>query len=225
MPENTNLMPQGYDLRDPRPTQRESPYTFFLPSAEEVAEIAPGQQIKLIFVADPASEQNGAERMWVTVTRREGDDFTGELDNEPADIPTLKAGDIVQFKAHHIIGVLWETPEQKKQFEKDLDGWFARCYVDAEILEGTARVQFLYREPPEHSAEDNYPDTGWRLRADVAQLTDEQYENPRANYVAIGAALNRDDSFLSLLDAPQGSAFFRESGADDFHPVDPPTQE
>ncbi|MDQ2091302.1 hypothetical protein [Marimonas arenosa] len=52
-----------YTLRDPRPFKQESPYTFFLSKPEEIAEIARGQMVKLIFVADPPSDQDGAERM------------------------------------------------------------------------------------------------------------------------------------------------------------------
>ncbi|MDQ2091303.1 immunity protein Imm33 domain-containing protein [Marimonas arenosa] len=120
----------------------------------------------------------------------------------------MQAGDEIQFNAHHIIGVIWEDPNQKARFETDFVSWFARCYVDAEVLEGTATAQYLYREMPEHDSEDEHPDTGWRLRVDVAQLTDEQYENPPADYLAISTALNRDDSYIDLLGAPVGSAFF-----------------
>lgn len=210
----------GYRLVDPRPLKQDAPYTFFLPGADEIAQIRAGQRVKLIFAADPPSEKHGAERMWVTLHRRDGDDLTGTLDNDPVDIPALKNGDTIHFQSHHIILVVWNDPDDKARFRSDFDGWFARCFVDAEILEGTARVQFLYREAPEHSPDDTYPDTRWRLRADVSQLTDEQYENPRARYVAIGAALNADDSFIDLLSAPVGSAFFRASDKEQFEPTE-----
>lgn len=207
---------QGYHLIDPRPLRDRAPYTFFVPGADEIAQVRPGLLVKLIFAADPPSEKHGAERMWVKVDHRDGEDLSGRLDNDPDDIPALRHGDAMEFKSHHIIAVFWEDPEEKARFTGSNERWFERCYVDAEVLEGTARVQYLYREAPEHAPDDRYPDTGWRLRADVSQLTDEQYETPRARYVAIGAALNKDDSYVDLLDAPIGSAFFRESGKDRF---------
>ena len=214
----------GYTLRDPRPAAQENPYTFFVPSPEEMAEIAPGQLVKLIFAADPPSEKYGAERMWVIVTTRDGDRLTGTLDNDPEDIPGLTAGDVVQFEAHHIIATIWEDPDQEARFAAsaaDQDRYFERCFVDDAVIDGRARVQFLYREPPEHGADDRFADSGWRIRADVAALSDEEYEDPSCSYVAIGVVLNQDDAILALIDAPVGSAFFLEDDGQ-FHPTDFP---
>ncbi|HSF91758.1 MAG TPA: DUF2185 domain-containing protein [Paracoccaceae bacterium] len=207
----------AYELLDPRPIRQENPYTFFVPTEEELAEIRPGQSVKLMFRAIPPSDHYGAERMWVQVTSCDADEFIGTLDNDPTDIPGLKDGDIVQFKRHHIIGVIWDDPKHKTRFADDLDRWFARCFVDPAVLEGRARVGLLYREAPEHRETDKYPDTGWRIRADVDQLSDEEYNDDTVSYVAIGKVLNRDDSFLHLLDSPIGSAFLRHKG-DRFEP-------
>lgn len=211
----------GFDLIDPRPIQRENPYTFFVPGNEELAEVAPGLLVKLIFTAVPASQKHGAERMWVLVKTRNGDHLTGTLDNEPDDIPGLKDGDPVAFQLHHIIAVQWEDPAQDARFASEFNNWFARCFVDDAVLEQRARVGFIYREPPEHDEKDEYPDTGWRIRADVYQLSDEEYENSPFSYVAIGAVLNRDDSFVDLLGCPVGSAFLRDPDSDTYQPTEP----
>lgn len=214
----------GYTLRDPRPAAQENPYTFFLPTAEEITEIGPGHLVKLIFVATPPDREYGAERMWVEVTVRDGDDLTGTLDNEPADIPGLTCGDVIHFKAHHIISVFWEDPDQKARAAAAAAGqdrFFERCFVDDAVIDGRARVQFLYREAPEHAPDDKFPDSGWRIRADVEALSDEEYENPSCSYVAIGVVLNQDDTIRDHLDAPVGSAFFREDDGC-FHPTDFP---
>lgn len=205
----TNL---GFELLDPRPRQRENPYTFFRPGDDELDEVAEGQLVKLMFRAVPPSDEYDAERMWVKVTHRDDDRLTGTLDNDPADIPGLKDGDPVAFQFHHIIGIIWDDADQKEKYKTDFDGWFARCFVDDAVLDGRARVGFIYREEPEDREGDTYPDSGWRIRADVDQLSDEEYDDPDVSYVAIGAVLNRDDSFLGLLFAPVGSAFLREEG-------------
>ncbi len=202
-----------YKLLDPRPRKLESPYTFYLPSAEELAEVSPGVIVKLMFSAIPASEKYDAERMWVEVNERQGDQLIGTLDNDPSDIPGLTCGDAVEFELHHIIAVYWEDPNLKARFSSDFDNWFARCFVDPAVLEGRARVGFLYREDPEHEEGDKYPDTGWRIRADVMELSDAEYEaydEIVPEYVAIGSVLNRDDSILSVLGAPTGSRFVRD---------------
>lgn len=160
--------------------------------------------------------------MWVEVTRRDGDSFTGTLDNDPYDIPGLNSGDPVPFEAHHIIGVIWEDPAKKARFmaaDAQQDRFFERCFVDDAVIEGRARAQYVYREPPESRPDDKEPDSGWRIRADVDALSDEEYEDTPASYVAIGVALNQDDSFLHLLTSPVGSAFLRDEN-DHYHPVE-----
>jgi len=203
----------GYELDDPRPNKREAPYTFYLPGDEQLEEVAAGVLVQLIFRAVPQTETYDAERMWVKVDHRDGDVLSGTLDNEPVDIPGLALGDSVSFRLHHIIDIVWQDPAQKERFETDFNNWFARCFVDKAVLEGRARAGFLYREEPEHKEDDRYPDTGWRIRADVDELSDEEYDqNPSPSYVAIGAVLNKDDSFVDLLSAPVGSAFLRGEG-------------
>ncbi len=94
-----------YRIEDPRPIAADAPYTFYLPSENELLSVAPGDLVKIIFESIPPSPQWDAERMWVIVTKVEGEELTGTLDNEPADIPQLKAGDIVQFQRWHIIDI------------------------------------------------------------------------------------------------------------------------
>ncbi|WP_170400560.1 immunity protein Imm33 domain-containing protein [Ruegeria arenilitoris] len=201
-----------FRLQDPRPTQKENPYTFHIPSKEELAEVTNGTTVKLIFSAVPASEKYDAERMWVIVEHRDGTNLLGRLDNTPDDIPGLNPGDPVEFQIHHVIDVDWEDPELNARFASDFNNWFARCFVDDAVLERRARVGFIYREDPEHDEEDKYPDTGWRIRADVEQLSQEEYDDTPCSYVAIGAVLNCDDSFVHLLSEPVGSRFLRTEG-------------
>ena len=56
---------------------------------------------------------------------------------------------------------------------------------------------------------DKYPDSGWRIRGNVDQMTDEQYENGTASYIALGKVLNEDDSWLHLIESSVGTTYLK----------------
>jgi len=96
-----------YTLGDPRPIAAEAPYTYYLPSAPELAAIEPGDVVQLIFRGLAPGLKYGAERMWVTVISADGDTLTGRLENRPHDIPGLEPGEIATFERHHVIDIRW----------------------------------------------------------------------------------------------------------------------
>lgn len=91
-------------LRDCQALHRQHPRTFQVPSAADLAALAPGDMVKLIFATDEADRLRGcdAERMWVLIEARDGDTFRGELNNEPAIISALAWGDRITFLACHV---------------------------------------------------------------------------------------------------------------------------
>lgn len=149
--------------------------------------------------------------MWVTVREMNGLTLRGILDNEPYDIPQLRLGDLVEFRRDQIYDIIWNadkevapppSPERRDYWE--------RCYADEQIVKNGLKVEFLYRVVPDaETADDDYPDSGWRFRCDTRSLTDEEYENSEFSYIAIGKVLNADDSWLHLIDEPVGSCFLR----------------
>lgn len=94
-------------IADPRPLAEAAPYTFFLPSENEVLALRPGDLVKLIFQSDPPSREYAAERMWVRVTRIEGEQLWGRLDNAPLDMPQLRPGREIRFRRGDVIDLRW----------------------------------------------------------------------------------------------------------------------
>jgi hypothetical protein len=213
-----------YRIEDPRPIAAAAPYTFYLPSENELLSVVPGDLVKITFESIPPSAEWGAERMWVIVTGVDGDVLTGTLDNEPADIPQLKPGDVVRFQRGHIIDIDWADDRAIPPPPAPERRWYwERCFVDDQILDARLKVEYLYREEPGPPAEDDaYPDSGWRFRCDTRGLTDAEYDSPSVSYIAVGKVLNADDSWLHLIDAPVGSAFLRNWETGEFAPTEMP---
>jgi hypothetical protein len=212
-------MAEGYSIDDPRPLAAEAPYTFFLPTDAGLAALAPGDMAKLIIRAVPQSGQWDAERLWVLIEAIEGDRLHGSLQNEPYDIPALKAGDRVEFERWQIASIYWDEARPAEPEGAHPREYWERCLVDWCMIEERLQAHYLYREAPEPPAEgDRFPDSGWRIRGDYRGLSDSKIDARETRFVALGAVLNVDDSWLSLIDAPVGSAFIRDWDTGGFVP-------
>ena len=198
-------------LVDPRPIADDAPYTFLLPSENERLALGKGDLAKLIFVSDPPSDAWEAERMWVEIVALRRGKLIGVLLDEPYDMPHLRPGTRIAFDRDDVIDLEWAedraVPPPRAPAHRR---YWDRCLVDACVLTGDARVQYLYREDPDAAVEGDTVDSGWRIRGDYRDCDDDAVETREVCFVAIGAVLNHDDSWLPLIDAPVGSAFLRD---------------
>ncbi|WP_295636441.1 DUF2185 domain-containing protein [Novosphingobium sp.] len=208
-----------FHLRDADEAAAESPYTFFIPLREERVQVDVGDLVKLGFEYEWQTEEYGGERMWVRVTSRTGLSFAGILDNEPFE-KGLVLGLPVKFGIEKILSILWANPNAHPLVEEE-KGYWERCMVDSCVIDDGVPVQYLYREEPEPLEEgETYPDSGWRIRGQFDHASAPQLDDRKISYLALGAVLNRDDSFLALLDAEVGSAFERNFQTGEYFPVD-----
>jgi hypothetical protein len=197
-------------LVDPRPIAKEAPYTFFLPSAAELAAQKPGDKVYLDIQAVPRRQKWESERMWATITKAGRSGLTAKLEHQPDDIPGLKLGDMVDFKLWHVLQIDFADPALWANFDAGEREYWERCLVDQAVLDGELKVEYLYREKPDMGQRDDpYPDSGWRIRGDTRDCSDKEVQKRPAAYVALGAVLNADDSWLHLIDEPIGLSFER----------------
>jgi hypothetical protein len=196
-----------WSIDDPRPVAATAPYTYYLLAEELLAAIAVGDLVKAVFRPLPADRKYDAERMWVRVTAIDGDLLTGELDNDPLDMPQLQAGSIVQIPRAHVIDIDWADPENAPR--KSSRRWYwERCMVDECVAEGRCHADYLYREEPDLTRDgDKEPDSGWRIRGTQEAIDADAANGREAMYIALGAVLNKDDRWLHLIDEPVGGAF------------------
>ena len=186
-------------------------YTFYKPSQEVIARIAPGDCVKLIFRFDSNDpDAPAAERMWVVVDEvLPRGHFTGRLDNEPRYITDLKHNDRVAFEACHIINTQLDDEE-----EGLVERYARRCFVTRRVLDDGCPVGYVYREEP-----DDEEDSGWRLTAND-ESDDYMDDAENLAYVSLGVVLNLDDTFIELLDEPAGAAYVRNPETGQFEPCE-----
>lgn len=70
--------------------------------------LAPGYSI---MVKKPFETANGNEWMWIEVTQWEGEQMTGILQNDPYEIPDLKAGAVVIFSESEVFDYILNKPD------------------------------------------------------------------------------------------------------------------
>ncbi|EQB32437.1 hypothetical protein M529_09330 [Sphingobium ummariense RL-3] len=161
-----------------------------------------------------------AERMWVEVKSIAPEGWTGTLANTPSDMPQLHKGALLEFQPFHIIDLIYEGHRDVSPDPPNREYW-DRCMADSCVLNDGVPVYFVYREQPDMADEhDEHPDSGWRIRGDYRDLSDDEIKGRTAEYIAIGKVLNADDSWLHLIDRPIGSAWLRNFDTGEYEPLD-----
>lgn len=208
-------VPEGVEVEDPRPIAEANPYTFFMPHAAELDALRPKDGIKAIFRQVAGDAEHETERMWVLIEKIEEGAVIGRLDNQPAGLDRIKPGDRVRIPLTHAIGTSFHKDHLRPDVPQEPEFW-DRCLVDACVIEGRSRIDYLYREEPDMArAGDRYPDSGWRIRGTEKGMEEDKKHGAKPQYVALGKVLNVDDSWLHLVDHAPGCAFRwdEESGA------------
>ena len=154
---------------------RAAPRSFFIPGRAERDSLRAGDVAKLLFeIIEPGPGLPRAERMWVGVTSRDADGYTGVLTNVPTVITTIRRGDTIRFGPENVISTLGDWPLLEK-----------KILIGRRSHEQDLRPRTVYREEPE-----NDQDSGWR--ALVGDETDDELND--ASYIllqTLGFVLDR----------------------------------
>ncbi|HAF82252.1 MAG TPA: DUF2185 domain-containing protein [Brevundimonas sp.] len=200
---------EGADYRivDPRPIAASAPYTFFLPNPLDVAALKDGDFIKATVKSVPESAQWDAERLWFVITSVSDEAFEARLESDPRDMPNLEKGRVIQIPRPAVVDLIFSDDRAQTVGPRE---YWERCLVDGAVLNGARRIEFIYREDADNTSDSAFHDSGWRIRATTSGLSALEAEQATVECVALGAVLNKDDSWLHLIDAPAGSAFLRD---------------
>jgi hypothetical protein len=213
-------LPPGIALNDPRPIAAGAPYTFFLPHDIELAALKPGDGVKAIFRQTEGETKYDAERMWVLIERIEDGVVFGTLDSDPADMPLIEAGMPVAIPLTHVISTAFHTSNPRPETPPRREYW-ERCFVDACVVEGRCHADYIYREEPDMTRDDDeYEDSGWRIRGTSEAIADDELRGEGPMYIAIGKVLNADDRWLPLIDREYGTAFQWDADVQDYVELD-----
>lgn len=211
-------MPDLYEILDPRPVANSAKYTYFLPAPGRIEAIGNGDLVKITMQAIPASEKWDAERVWLRVFSASPSWLDCTLESEPFDIPGVAKGTTVRVPRTHVLDVIFEDPEVEAAFPiKPRREYWQRCLVDQAVLNGEIPVHYVWREKPDlGKCDDQYPDSGWRIRGDMRNISEAELREREVAYVALGAVLNRDDSWIELIDEPEGVAYEKDFDRGEF---------
>jgi hypothetical protein len=204
---------QAWSLEDPSPRLKEAPYTFFLPSDQWLNLLEVGDLVKLIFRPSAKRGKWEAEKMWVKLSENNGHTYVGSLANAPDDMPQIKAGDRVEFERKHIVDFRIANPErvtkeQIKSLPAERREFWDKCFVDDCVIYSGVPVSCICREEPDkNEPSEQFADSGWRILGDHSHP---DYVPDKISYVALGLVLNKDDSWIALIDEPIGSKFKRD---------------
>lgn len=191
-----------YDLN------KESPYTFYIPSSVVLQKLKVGDSVKLIFVTEEAEDDGfRGERMWVEITQIKGKNFIGKLDNEPNRLP-LRVGAEISFGIEHICDTEYEDPNST-----EWDFYFDTLVtISKDVLE-KREFNFMLRDDPHGKG-----DSGWTI---LSGYEENDYLSDSENFqiVSVGLILNIDDSILGFIQEPPLCAYERNNEGE-FYKID-----
>ncbi len=105
----------GWELDSALDRHRRAPSTFWIPDAEERANLRTGDLVKLLFlleVQDETGKYVQCERMWVTVTETSGAEYRGVLESLPRTSDVVQPGALIAFGPDHIADIIRREAER-----------------------------------------------------------------------------------------------------------------
>jgi hypothetical protein len=164
---------EQWELDDAVSVQPPSGDDVAVATADKLGSLRTGDYVKLRFrLRRPRPGTPPGERMWVRITGRDGEGYTGVLENQPQSIPGLDKGDDVRFGRQHVLSI-WEPPSEEVPV----------AFVNRRLVAGRATTPpGVLCHDPYDEAQPPLPDgrrrSGWQLL--VGDETEGQLDDPDA---------------------------------------------
>jgi hypothetical protein len=149
---------------------------------------------------------------WVKVASAGGEWLEGTLEPTPIEpewfeAPKLDERTAIRLKRSHVFRVRFADPKKYAGLEPVRKFWDRGCFVDECVLKGSS-IRYLYREEPNLPLDEGVLfDSGWRVRSETRRISEKDVRSGTVAYVPLGAVLDKDDSWVDMMDEPVGTAF------------------
>jgi hypothetical protein len=209
-----------FDLVYRGPLAEKYPYTFGLPNEECLKAIGEGDTVSVMvyWLERPKKPCHfyGGEIVQFEVLSSTPDYIVGRM-KMPFDWPTSDSDVVLKFGKWAVVDVNFADAEYQPLAELPQKKYRACCLIDTAARHRKGKIRHIFRDEPKRWKDDKdnseYPDSGWRISGDSSPLCSAEVE-----YESLCWALNWDDSWLSHIDAPVGSAFKKDENTGLFMP-------
>jgi hypothetical protein len=183
-------------------------------SAESLNALGTGDRVHTLGVS--VKKDDGIHRFgaWFDVHSADGEWIEGKIVKDPdlGDDHHPILDQVIRVPKRTIWDIRFEDPQKDELLREVPRRKYANYCLNDWHVQFCRSVQYVYRVEPCLTMEgDEFPDSGWRIKGNRRAFSEEEFWSLEATkYYPLYLALNKDDSWLHLIDKPVGTAFKRD---------------
>jgi hypothetical protein len=194
-------MEKSYYLENIYQTHKEHPRTFLTPTKQEIQNLKVGDLVRVFFVFNFQPDDGcRAERMWLVLSKINGDEYKGFLTNQPVYIKDLQVGEEITFNTENIASVKVEP-----LFDESKIALITKKALNLEQINWVLRSDDLH----------NATDSGWQLY--YGDETEEYIDDARnIKLIKLADVLAFEPRLEKVFASKEGTAFEWDEETTDF---------